>query len=71
LRKLTVFPFEEDRTVPKDRSVNPESNKPATSAEQTAGEQSTQDGLLKTRGNTQDRAEVNQQKTPQGQSRRG
>jgi hypothetical protein len=53
------------------RNSNPETAKPATPAEQRAASQSTKDGLQKTRENTNDRAEVNKQKTPQGQSNRG
>lgn len=54
-----------------ERSNNPETAKPATPAEQQAASASTKDGLQKTRENTNDRAEVNKQKTPQGQSNRG
>ena len=57
--------------MPKEHTSNPESSKPATPAQQQAAEASTKDGLQKTRENTNDRAEVNKQKTPQGQSSRG
>jgi hypothetical protein len=57
--------------MPTKRNSNPETAKPATPAEQRAASQSTKDGLQKTRENTNDRAEVNKQKTPQGQSNRG
>jgi hypothetical protein len=50
---------------------NPETSKPATPAEAKAGAQSTKDGLKKTREATQTRAEVRQQKTPEGHSNRG
>lgn len=57
--------------MPKERTSNPESAKPATPAEQQAANQSTKDGLQKIRENTNDRAKVSKQKTPQGQSNRG
>jgi hypothetical protein len=47
------------------------SDKPATAAEYEAGAKSTKDGLQKTRGNSQTRAEVQQQKTQEGQPNRG
>lgn len=55
----------------KERAKSSEGNKPATAAEQKAAKRSTKDGLQKTRDNTLTRAEVRQQKTPQGQSSRG
>jgi hypothetical protein len=57
--------------MPKARTSNPETAKPPTPTEQAAAQKSTEDGLQKTRGNTQTRAEISQQKTPQGQSNRG
>jgi hypothetical protein len=54
-----------------ERTDKSGTNKPATPAEQKAAQQSTKDGLQKTRDNTQTRGEVRQQKTPQGQSNRG
>lgn len=57
--------------MPKERTSNPETNKPATSSEQKAAGKSTKDGLQKTRENSQSREEVSQQKTPQGKPNRG
>ena len=57
--------------MPKERTSNPETAKPATPAQKQAADQSTKDGLQKTRDNTSDRAEVSKQKTPQGQPNRG
>lgn len=57
--------------MPKERTSNPETNKPATPSEQKAADKSTKDGLQKTRENSQSREEVSQQKTPQGTPNRG
>jgi hypothetical protein len=45
--------------------------KPPGSAEKSAAEQSTEDGLQAGRKNTNSRQEVLEQKTPQGQPNRG
>jgi hypothetical protein len=55
----------------KERTDKSSTSRPATPAEQKAAEQSTKDGLEKTRDNSQTRGEVRQQKTPQGQPNRG
>ena len=57
--------------MPPARTSNPETAKPPTPTEQAAAQKSTEEGLQKTRGNTQTRAEISQQKTPQGPSNRG
>lgn len=57
--------------MPKERSSNPKTAKPATPAEKKAASKSTKDGLQKTRETSKDRAEISMQKTPQGHSNRG
>jgi hypothetical protein len=57
--------------MPAKRNCFPETTKPATPSEQRAISAFTNDDLKKTRENTNDRAEVNKQKTPQGKSNRG
>ena len=57
--------------MPQDHNSNPETAKPATPVEQRSASKSTQDGLQKTRENTQTRDKISKQKTPQGQSNRG
>ena len=57
--------------MPKEHTSNPETAKPATPAAKQEANQSTKDGLQKTRESTNDRAEVSKQKTSQGQSNRG